>query len=96
MKFEHAQALSDVFLFGAVTVTSAHLGFDLLSPEGLTKRQAKQFHSFILPLIKNTYRRKKDDEAKVKEFEHIYQTLSPFELLEYLLKDEVNNMETMV
>jgi glutaminase len=77
-----------MFNAGAITVTSLHLGFDIEGP--LTESQASKFHEFVKPLLVKKYARIKEDKAKVAEFESLYSSTMPDELLTYLLKDELS------
>jgi hypothetical protein len=82
------EVYSKAFISGATIVASLHLGFDVEGP--LTTTQAKQFHKFVKPMLKNLYETVlKGDEIRLAEFESLYNNSMPNELLEYLLKQDL-------
>jgi hypothetical protein len=86
-KKESAKMLITMFNNGAIMMASLHLGFDITVP--LTVKQAGEFHEFIKPLLVRACWRTKDNKEKTDELEAIYNSTTPNELLEYLLKEEM-------
>ena len=88
MKKQEALKMLKLFELGAVTLASAHLGFDIDSGEGMTEDQAERFYKFVKPLLVTAHNRVKESEEKKAELQSVYLNTAPADLLCYLLKEQ--------
>jgi hypothetical protein len=96
MDKQEAFKMLRLFELGAISMASAHLNFDIESDDGLTETQAEKFHKFVKPLLVKTYERVKGDEKKLAEFQSVYLSVAPADLLCYLLKEQFTSQLSQV